>query len=259
MAENMRMLEIEINHVQALDNNFLQECMNKGMLNEMMPIDTNFEIRVPDKCPICQYGIDMSTCNYSNYHDIHDDSKSFNIISIYSCPHCHNGFVIMHHMKVHKNGYIEKSQSVYPTTSSGLQIDEDIRQISPEFCEIYNQCLIAKNEGLNQIYGMGFRKALEKLVKDYSIHSHREDEEWIRTAKEATLHKCIEKYFKDSDAKTALMACKWLGNNETHYENCNTDEDLQLFEDLIEDTLYYIHREIRHKKAEHINNMKGTK
>ena len=55
------------------------------------------------------------------------------------------------------------------------------------------------------------------------------------------------------------MACKWLGNNETHYENCNDGQDLQLFEDLIEDTLYYIHREIRHKQAEHINNTKGQK
>lgn len=74
-----------------------------------------------------------------------------------------------------------------------------------------------------------------------------------------TLHKCIKKYFRNSDAKTALMACKWLGNNETHYENCNDEQDLQLFEDLIKDTLYYIHREIRHQKAEHINNMKGSK
>lgn len=257
MSNEMR--KLEINNVQALDNNFRQEAMQHGILGEMMLMDSSFEIRVPDKCPVCQCGIDMSVSNYLNWHDIHDDSKSFNIISIHSCPHCHNGFVVMHHMKEQENGYIEKSQSVYPTTASNLQIDEDIRQISPEFYEIYNQCLIAKNDGLNQIYGMGFRKALERLVKDYSIHIHPDDEEWIKSDREATLHKCIEKYFKNSDAKTALMACKWLGNNETHYENCNDEQDLQLFEDLIEDTLYYIHREIRNEKAEHINNMKGQK
>lgn len=256
MTENMRPLKIEINHVQALDNNFLQEVMSQGILNDMMPMDTNFEIRVLDKCPICQYGIDMSTCNYSNYHDIHDDSKSFNIISIYSCPHCHNGFVVMHHMKVQKNGCIEKSQSVYPTTASNLQIDEDIRQISPDFYEIYNQCLIAKNNGLNQLYGMGFRKALEQLVTDFVINQNCNDTDKIL---KMTLHNRIETYFKDSDVKTVLMACKCLGNNETHYENCNTDKDLQLFEDLIEDTLFYIRREIRHKKAEHINSTKGIK
>lgn len=250
------MRKIEIQHVQALDNNFRQECVNEGFFGEMQLMNTNFEVQVPDKCPICHYGIDMSMDNYLNYHDIHDDSKSFNIISVHSCPHCHNGFVIMHHMKAQKNGCIEKSQSAYPTTASNLQIDEDIRQISSDFYEIYNQCLIAKNDGLNQLYGMGFRKALEKLVTDFAINQNENDTDKILGM---SLHNRIETYFKDSDAKTALMACKWLGNNETHYENCNDEQDLQLFEDLIEDTLYYIHREIRHKKAEHINDTKGQK
>ena len=253
MSNEMR--KLEINHVQALDDNFRRECC-QDFFGSMAMMDTAFEVRVPDKCPICQCGIDMSLNNYLNWHDIHDDSKTFNIISIHSCPHCHNGFVVIHHMKAQKNGCVEKSQSVYPTTASNLQIDEDIRQISPEFYEIYNQCLIAKNDGLNQLYGMGFRKALEKLVTDFAINQNENDTDKILGM---SLHNRIETYFKESDAKTALMACKWLGNNETHYENCNDEQDLQLMEDLIEDTLYYIHREIRHKKAEHINDTKGQK
>lgn len=250
------MRKLEINHVQALDDNFRQEYMNQGILGEIMLRETGFEVMVPDKCPICQYGIDMSMRNYWNWHDIHDDSKSFNIISVHSCPHCHNGFVIIHHMKIQKNGCVEKSQSAYPTTAANLRVDEDIRQISPEFYKIYNQCLIAKNDGLNQLYGMGFRKALETLVTDFSIKQNPDEVDKIL---KMPLHSRIETYFRDSEAKTALMACKWLGNNETHYENCNTDEDLQLFEDLIEDTLYYIHRDIRHQKAENINSTKGIK
>lgn len=254
------MRKIKISNVQALDDNFRQECINESNSCKMQLHSIEFEVQVADECPICHFGIDMSNDKWTNFHDINSMlQKEFHIISVHICPHCHNGFVVMHHMKAQKNGYAEESQSVYPTTVSNFQIDEDIRQISPDFYEIYNQCLIAKNDGLNQIYGMGFRKALERLVKDYSIYNHPEDVEWIRTNKETTLHKCIEKYFRNSDAKTALMACKWLGNNETHYENYNTDEDLQLFEDLIEDTLYYIHREIRHKRAEDINNTKGNK
>lgn len=244
------MREIKISHVQALDNHFRQE--NHPIY---MSSYEKFKVNNSDECPICQYGIDMSINNYWNFHDIHDDSESFNIISVHSCSHCHNGFVVIHHMKEQENEYIEKSQSVYPIAAS-KQVDESIRQISPEFYEIYNQCLIAKNNGLNQIYGMGFRKALEKLITDFAINQNPDDTDKILGM---SLHNRIETYFKDSDAKTALMACKWLGNNETHYENCNTDEDLQLFEDLIEDTLFYIHREIRHKKAEEINNTKGIK
>ena len=69
--------------------------------------------------------------------------------------------------------------------------------------------------------------------------------------------KDIEEYFKNSDAKTALLAAKWLGNNETHYVNNNDEKCIQLLENLIEDTIYHIHRELREKKAIQINANKG--
>lgn len=251
MVNNM--MKLRSGQIQALDGNVHQ--MYERVADRAFMID-DFNVKLPNVCPICNCAIDVSNACYLNWHDMHSQSEPFDVISVYYCHHCHNGFVVMHHMKMQKNEYIEKSQSVYPTTTPNLQIDEDIRQISPEFYEVYNQCLIAKNEGLNQLYGMGFRKALEKLVTDFVINQNPDDIDKIRRM---TLHNRIETYFKDSDLKSDLMACKRLGNNEAHYENCNTDDDLQLFEDLIEDTLYYIHREIRHKKAEHINNMKGTK
>lgn len=49
------MRKIKISNVQALDDNFRQECI-----------------------------------------------KEFHIISVHICPHCHNGFVVMHHMKAQK-------------------------------------------------------------------------------------------------------------------------------------------------------------
>lgn len=247
MSNNMR--KLEICDVYALDNHFLQKHYGAGN----MP-DEPFQVYVPDACPICQYGIDMSCCNNHNLHDMHDDSKLFNIISIYSCPHCHNGFVIIHHMQRGKNSYIEKSQSVYPPTEFTAQINDDIRNISPVFYEIYNQCMVAKNLGLHQLYGMGFRKALERLVTDFAI---KQNSDQVDKILRMSLHDRIKFYFKDSDAKNALMACKWLGNNETHYGNHNSEEDLMLFEELIEDVMYYIHREIRMEKAKQINTMKG--
>ena len=101
---------------------------------------------------------------------------------------------------------------------------------------------------------MGFRKSLEYLVKDFAIYENPDDKGKIESI---SLHECIEKYFKNSDAKTALLAAKWLGNNETHYVNNNNDEAIQLLENLIEDTLGYIHRELRNKKAMQINANKG--
>ena len=56
------------------------------------------------------------------------------------------------------------------------------------------------------------------------------------------LHSRIENYFKDSDAEPDLLACKYLGNNETHYDNSNSAEDTALLGNLIDDVIYYIER-----------------
>lgn len=256
------MRKIELSNIQALDPNFQQNTMRIGRLLGCNGL--SLEVNSADECPICHFGIDLSQNSWRNYHDIHSsEQKNFNIFSIHICPHCHHGFVIEHHMSVKPNNndeddsvLVEELQMVYPHSTPDLNIDEQIRKISPRFYDIYRQCLIAKNEGLSDLYGMGYRKALEQLVTDFAINKHPDEKEKIFAM---SLHNRIERYFRDSDAKTALMACKWLGNNETHYENCNTKEDIVLFEGLIEDTLYYIHRELREEKARSINEAKGKK
>ena len=61
--------------------------------------------------------------------------------------------------------------------------------------------------------GIGYRKALEFLVKDYLIQIQEEDSE---TIKRLELGKCINKM---SDEKIQILAkgATWLGNDETLY------------------------------------------
>lgn len=256
------MRKIELLNVQSLDLTFQCEF---GRIEEILDAyDLSIRVNSEDECPNCHYGIDLSQDFSRVYHDLHSDEQNdFNIFSIHICPHCHRGFVIEHNMTIKPNKsendkivIIEKSQTIYPHSTPNLDIDEQIRKISPKFYDIYRQCLIAKNEGLSDLYGMGFRKALEQLITDFAINKHFAEKDKILAM---SLHNRIESYFHDSETKTALMACKWLGNNETHYENCNTKEDIVLFEELIEDTLYYIHRELRKEKAQSINEAKGKK
>jgi hypothetical protein len=256
------MRKIVLSNIQALDPTFLQDTMGIGGFLGCNGL--SLEVNSADECPICHFGIDLSQNSWRNYHDLYSqEQEKFNVFSIHICSHCHHGFVTEHHMVVKTNDnnedepdIVEESQAVYPYSASEISIDEQIRKISPRFYDIYRQCLIAKNEGLSDLYGMGFRKALEQLITDFAINKHSAEKDKILAM---SLHNRIESYFRDSDAKTALMACKWLGNNETHYENCNTKEDIVLFEELIEDTLYYIHRELRKEKAQSINEAKGKK
>lgn len=56
----------------------------------------------------------------------------------------------------------------------------DGKNISPSFYEIYDQALIADYYGLTQLVGVGLRKSLEFLIKDYCIKSHPEESQIIK-------------------------------------------------------------------------------
>ncbi|MEK0405122.1 hypothetical protein WNX62_16005, partial [Lactiplantibacillus plantarum] len=47
---------------------------------------------------------------------------------------------------------------------------QQISDISPRFVSVYTQSFKAERIGLAELAGMGYRKALEMLVKDYAIH-----------------------------------------------------------------------------------------
>ena len=106
------------------------------------------------------------------------------------------------------------------------------------FLKIYDQAVRARSLDLNEIAGMGFRKSLEFLLKDYAIYLN--DDKQLSIEKQA-LGDVISSYFKDNLPLTiAASRAAWIGNDETHYlrkwENQGT-EDLKK---LISITLHWI-------------------
>lgn len=61
---------------------------------------------------------------------------------------------------------------------------------------------------------MGYRKALEYLIKDFAISQSPTDDERI---KKLPLANCISQYIKDTSVQSAAKRATWLGNDETHY------------------------------------------
>ena len=61
---------------------------------------------------------------------------------------------------------------------------------------------------------MGYRKALEFIVKDYAIHLRPKSKEDVE---KQALGKCIESYIDNERIKKLAKASAWLGNDETHY------------------------------------------
>lgn len=121
-----------------------------------------------------------------------------------------------------------------------------IKEISPSFCEIYNQAYAAQQMNLSQICGVGYRKALEFLIKDYimsSIEEERKD-----GIKQKNLSKCIKEDISSTNIKAVAARATWIGNDETHYVRKWEDKDIKDLIGMIDLTIRWIESEVETKR-----------
>ena len=130
--------------------------------------------------------------------------------------------------------------SASPINHVPRSFSEIIKNTSNEFCDIYNQALASESQGHLKICGVGYRKALEFLLKDYLIGLHPDKTEEIKTK---FLGKCIEEYISNANIKTVAKRAAWLGNDETHYVRIWEGKDLQDLKKLIDLTVNWIEME----------------
>lgn len=164
----------------------------------------------------------------------HDNTAAL----LLSCVVCDMYFTRMFKLnELNKYGLPEEVKLSY-NPPIDANIPEKINTISKDFPEIYMQALKAKQANLKQIYGMGLRKALEFLVKDFGIYLHPESAEDI---KQRQLGYVIDNYFKEFADITALFkAATWIGNDETHYERKHPDKDAETINRFISVTMSQI-------------------
>jgi hypothetical protein len=108
-------------------------------------------------------------------------------------------------------------------------VDEQSEPIQSKFIKTYLQSLVAENSGLDEIAGMGYRKSIEYLVKDWAIQSKPED---IEIIKSKWLGQNITDYFT-GDLKDILERATWLGNDQSHYNKLFDDYNLEDLKELI--------------------------
>ena len=67
---------------------------------------------------------------------------------------------------------------------------------------------------LDQICGIGYRKALEFLLKDFLIKEHPDKKEEIQ---KKLLGRCIKEYIENPNLMDVAKRAAWLGNDQAHY------------------------------------------
>ena len=182
------------------------------------------------ECPFCHSKV------IPNYLFLHD----YQVFAFCPNSYCNKHFVL---------GFSEAHQGftiVQPNSApEQKQFSETIMHISPDFPVIYNQAFCAEQLYLNQICGVGYRKALEFLIKDYLLSSLSDDDtEKRESIKNKFLGNCIAEDVMNEKIKIVAKRAVWLGNDETHYVRKWTEKDVSHLKQLIDLTVRWIESEI---------------
>jgi hypothetical protein len=144
-----------------------------------------------------------------------------------------------------------------PTSPQTYNRDSILGEISENFYDILDQAFAAEQHRLDLIAGMGYRKALEYLVKDYVTRDVRKRfaEATDETAKQEAADEwgkivdntlsTIIKMIPHELLKKAAERAAWLGNDETHYTRIWDEHDVQDLKKLLHIVMTYISNEIQ--------------
>lgn len=213
----------------------------------------------PDVCPYCNRILDPTFV--AGYVLENPFDNEGNLYILFFCPRCEDIFIANYSATY--NGSIDKYttyslNNIYPSTIESQPFSKHISTLSKDFIEIFNQSSEAEKNNLFRICGIGYRKSLEFLIKDYLIYKNPDKEDDI---KKLTLGKCINDYLcKSSDnnpfeQRIKILAEKsaWLGNDEAHYIRKHEDKDFNDLKKFIEIIISYINAELIVEEAEAIN------
>lgn len=203
--------------------------------------DNTFMVEQVNTCPICKKSISpvhLNSVFRYHYKYEYDEFTEVYIESHLLCKGCYHSFIASYCCEYnHNNIQIGTLISVEPNKYEKYVFDDNIVKLSPQFDKIYNQALAAEARGLDEIAGLGYRKSLEFLVKDFAIHQHPSEAEDI---KKQMLSPCIKKYIDNPQIKTLVERSAWIGNDEAHYIRKQADRDVNDMKAFIKATVYFI-------------------
>lgn len=201
---------------------------------EAVQIDT-----FPDHCPICHVGVNP------NFVTALYGKTKHELEALFTCPKmaCKKMFIGSYRHNGMTGSYY--LGTVSPNTFKPAVVVAEAAEISPQFAEIFSQAYQAEKYGLDAVAGVGYRKSLEFLIKDYCVGQHPEKDEDI---KKQPIGQVIDRFVSNENIKQCAKRAVWLGNDETHYVRTWVDKDIKDLKMLIQLTVNWIQQEVITKK-----------
>lgn len=210
-------------------------------------IGDSYNLEIFKECPRCHTSIDPLIVFFSMDQAIFNESFqdfSGSASAVLACPACHELLFSRYKCNIASGVYTLVSWG--PKVASTTAFPKEIESISPSFSNIYHQAEAAEAYDLHEIAGIGYRKALEFLVKDYAILMHPDEK---GTIENAFLAKCIEKFIDQPKIKATAIAAVWLGNDEAHYTRKWVDKDINDLKQFIWTCHYWIMADYKASEA----------
>ena len=186
-------------------------------ISKMQPIHCDYD--KPAVCPHCSISCDPTVINHTFLQVNKNNNPIIYILLILECTACHKQIVAMYSIQNQHSTFL----GMYPQNVTTFH-DEQLQDLSPRFVKMYNQALAAKDAELFDLAAIGYRAAMEFLIKDYAVKESNEDP---KNLKGKSLSKVIIEYLKDVPmVKTADMV-RFLGNDAAHYDLQNPELDFK--------------------------------
>lgn len=194
-----------------------------------------------DICPHCKNSIQPIVV-YAMAQNIKNQKYANNVAVMLQCPvdGCHQFFIDWFKITFNTYGDIGTTEKLTYTYFPLLknELPKEINEKFPDFNTIYSQAIQAESYGLDQIAGVGYRKALEFLIKNYAIYLSPDNEESI---KKDTLGKVISEHLTEfKKLQNLAKAATWIGNDETHFVRKHEDKDIQSMKKFIKSAATFI-------------------
>ncbi|EOJ20315.1 DUF4145 domain-containing protein [Enterococcus faecalis] len=174
-----------------------------------------------------------------------------NTLLVTACQYC--GEVTLHNFQfIIEKGLVHTT--IPPLDKEILlkfaDISSEIQEKFPEFVKIMKQSQEAEDANLDQLAGMGYRKALEFLVTDFLLEYPQEgaSEDWLKNPK-TSLSSKIAKLPKER-TKNLSKAISFIGNDETHYSKRHPEQDVKSIKMFLKALISDIENEIAYQEAE---------
>lgn len=218
----------------------------KGKLTENKKSDLiNVTVPEVETCPCC--GIATSPTFIDGFLASHPDQERtvYSYIILY-CPKCRNIYSARYFSHYGINDMI--LDNVFPRVANSKRFSDNILSLSPKFVSLYNQALAAESkDDMRGLSGLGYRKALEFLIKDYLIILHHQDKDTIIKME---LSNCVNKL--PDQLKDIAKASIWIGNDETHYFRKNPEYDIDDLKEFINCLIHFIEIEFTLAKVKNL-------